>query len=181
MKKKELESETERLKKQFLLVRQTLSEHLSAINENTSELQSFFDYLQELDQKIEKLSQRIDQVQLQNQIPKIKPYIAPLNSTEKKIFLTLYTEEKPLNCLEISQKSGVPLSIIREHITTLSQKGIPFNRSFLNNKTFYQLDPQFKDWQAKENIINLSLDSFINPEQNIQTKLKTYTTKTFNQ
>jgi len=52
MKKKDLPLEVENLKKHFALVKQTFSEHLSAINENTSELQSFFDYLQELDQKI---------------------------------------------------------------------------------------------------------------------------------
>jgi len=178
MKKRDIGIEIEKVKKQFLLVRQNFSEHLSAINENTSELQSFFDYIQELDQKIEKLSQRIDQVQLQNQI-KDKPYIVPLNSTEKKIFLTLYTEERPLNCLEISQKSSVPLSIIREHITALSQKGVPLSRSFVNNQTFYTLDKQFKEWQAKNNIVNLSLNSFLKPKQNLQTKLKTYVSKTF--
>ncbi|HHE67656.1 MAG TPA: hypothetical protein ENL33_01150, partial [Candidatus Parcubacteria bacterium] len=149
MKKKEIEIEIEKIKRGFLLVRQTLSEHLSAINENTSELQSFFDYLQEIDQKIEKLSQRIDQIQLQNQ--KEKPYIAPLNATEKKIFLALYTEEKPLNCLEISQKASVPLPIVREYLTSLSQKGIPLARSFFSNQTFYQIDPGFKEWQAKNN------------------------------
>ncbi len=179
MKKKDLIEIEEKFRKQTALIRQNLSEHLSAINENTSELQSFFDYLQELDQKIEKLSQRIDQIQLQNH--QEKPYVVPLNTTEKKIFLILYTEEKPLNCLEISQKSSVPFSIIREHISSLVKKGIPMLRSFINNNTFYKLDPQFKEWQAKENIVNLSLNSFISQEQNFQTKLKTYVPKTFRQ
>jgi hypothetical protein len=179
MKKKDLIEIEEKLRKNLVLVKQNLSEHLSAINENTSELQSFFDYLQELDQKIEKLSQRIDQLQLQSHIPKEKPCFVPLNTTEKKIFLALYTEETPLNCLEISQKSGVPMSIAREFLTSLSQKGIPLTRSFVNNQTFYKLNSQFKEWQAKENVINLSLESFISPKQNFQTKLKTYVPKTF--
>lgn len=174
MKKRDLELDLEKIKKQLLLVKQNLSEHLSAINENTSELQSFFDYLRELEQKFEKLSQRLDTLQLQNPSPKEKPYIAPLNITEKKLFLALYTEEAPLNCPELSQKSGVPLSIIREYLNSLSQKGLPLSRSFLNNQIFYQLDPQFKEWQARENIINLSLDSFFTPEPTPQTKLKTY-------
>ncbi len=181
MKKKDLIEIEEKLGKNLVFIRQNLSEHLSAINENTSELQSFFDYLQELDQKIEKLSQRIDQLQLQNHLPKEKPYITPLNTTEKKIFLTLYTEEVALNCLDISQKSEVPLSTIREYLTSLSQKGIPLNRSFIINQTFFQLDSQFKEWQAKNNIINLSLNSFISSKQNLQTKLKTYCPKTFKQ
>lgn len=184
MKKSLLEIE-EKFRKNLASIRQELSEHLSAINENTGELQSFFDYLQEIEQKLDKLSQRLDQLQLQSNFPKEKPYIAPLNTTEKKLFLTFYTEGNPLSCLELSQKSGVPLSIIREFLTSLSQKGIPLTRAFLNNQTCYQIDPQFKEWQAKENIINLSLDSFFpsekNPPKNIQTKLKTYCPKLFEQ
>jgi hypothetical protein len=179
MKKKDLTEIEEKFRKQTVFIRQNLSEHLSAINENTSELQSFFDYLQELDQKIEKLSQRIDQIQLHNN--QEKPFVVPLNITEKKIFLILYTEENPINCMEISQKSSVPFSIIREHISSLVQKGIPLLRSFINTNTYYKLDPQFKEWQAKKNIVNLSLNSFISKEQNFQTKLKTYVPKTFKQ
>lgn len=178
---KKIDLELDQCKKELFLVKQTISEHLSAINENTSELQSFFDYLHELDQKFEKLSQRLDQLQLQIQLPKEKPYVAPLNSTEKKVFLALYTEEAPLNCLELSQKSEVPFSIIREHLASLAQKGIPLVRSFCNSQTFFQIDSSFKEWQAKENIITLSLDAFLSLKQNFQTKLKTYYPKSFEQ
>lgn len=160
------------LKHRLVLAEQSLSEHLSAINENTSELQSLFDYLQEIDQKIEKLAQRIDQIQLQTNIPQEKPFVAPLNQTEKKIFVVLYTEERPLNCLDLSQKSGVPSSILRDHLALMAQKGIPLDRIFKDTQTYYKLNAKFKEWQAKENILNLSLDSFIQPE--VQTKLKTY-------
>ena len=174
MKKKDLIDLEEKFKKNFLVIKQSFSEHLSAINENTTELQSFFDYLHEIEQKIEKLSQRMDGLQIQNQDNKEKPFIDPLNSTEKKVFLVLYTEEKPLNCQELSQKSEVPISIIREHISTITQKGIPLNRSFVNNQTYYKLDPSFKEWQTKKNIVNVSLTSFLKSEQKFQTKLKTY-------
>lgn len=165
----------DKFKLAFNHIKQNLSEHLSAINENTSELQSFFDYIQEIETKIDKLSERIDGIQLSNQEnSNEQPYIAPLNNTEKKIFLVLYTEFKPLDCIEISHRSEVPLSIIREHIASLIQKGIPLKRTFNGNQTSYQLDQRFKEWQAKENIINLSLTSFINKEVNEQTKLRTY-------
>jgi len=137
----------ERMKHNFALIEQSLSEHLSAINENTAELQSFFDYIQELDQKLEKLSQRLDQIQLQMNVPNDKPYVAPLNPTEKKLFLVLYTEEAPLNCFDLSQKSGVPCSIIREYLATIVQKGVPLNRSFQNSHTYYQLSYKFKEWR----------------------------------
>jgi len=152
------------VKENLGFIHQTFSEHLSAINENTSEIQTLFDYLCELDLKIEKISQRIDKIQFTEDPAKNQLKISPLTHTEKKIFLTLYTEEVPLNYIEISQKSGVPLSIVGEYLTALSQKGIPFVRSFSNNQTFIRLDPRFKEIQAKENLINLSLQSFMNPE-----------------
>lgn len=164
----------EKLRNNLSLVKQTLSEHLSAINENTAELQSFFDYIQEIEQKIEKISERIDQLQLQKDLSPNKAYVAPLNATETKIFLSIYTEHKYLSCPDISEKSGVPLSIIREHLASLAQKGVPLVRSFVNNQTYYQIEERFKEWQAKENVINLSLDSFFSGEKNFQTKLKTY-------
>ena len=40
---------------EFATIRHALEEHLSSINENTSEIQSLFDYLQEMEQKVEKV------------------------------------------------------------------------------------------------------------------------------
>jgi len=172
MKKKDLQEFEDKFKKNLFIIKQNLSEHLSAINENTSEIQGVFDYFHELDQKIEKLASRLDKIQLEQGSQLEKPYVAPLNETERKVFLALYTEEKPLNCFELSEKSKVPISIIRDILTTVAQKGIPIKRSFENNQTYHQIDVKFKEWQAKEGILNLSLNSFL--ETPVQTKLKTY-------
>jgi len=42
----------------------------------------------------------------------------------------------------------------------------------MNNHTYYQIDSEFKEWQAKEGILNLSLNEFL--EMPVQTKLKNY-------
>ncbi len=152
----------EGVKKEFSNVRFALEEHLTAINENTSEIQSLFDYLQEMENKIEKLSQRLDMFQLENaETPLEDPTITPLNHTEKKVFLTLYTEELPLSYPELSAKARLPLSIIPETVANLASKGIPLLRSFVNNQLFVKISPTFKEKQAKENLINLSLESFM--------------------
>ena len=145
------------MSKKFDEVRNALEEHLSAINENTSEIQALFDYLHEMDVKIEKISQRLDLLQLDTK----KIQVAPLNQLEKKVFLALYTEETPLSYKEISVKAGIPLSLVPECISSLVAKGIPFQRSLVNSQLFLSIDPKFKDTQAKENLVNLSLDSFI--------------------
>lgn len=138
-----------------------LEEHLAAINDNTTEVQALFDYLQELEIKLEKCSQRLDQTQLSLGIPKPKTNIAPLNQMERKVFLVLYTGESLLTYQEIAVKSELSVSIVPECISSLIQKGIPFRRSFFENQLFVGLEPGFKELQAKENIVNLSLQSFM--------------------
>ena len=147
--------------KDFVAIRKRLEEHLSAINENTAEIQAMFDYLQELEIKVDKLSQRFDQMQLDLQLPRPKTIVAPLNQLERKVFLVLYTEEHMLSYPEIAEKAGISVSIVPECISSLIQKGIPFKRSFVGNQLFVGLEPQFKELQAKENVVNLSLQSFM--------------------
>ena len=140
------------------LVQQELDEHLAAINENTAEIQAVFDYLHELESKLEKLSQRLDQLQLSEKAAE-KPLA--LTHLEKKVFLALYTEETPLSYQEIAVKCNLPASLIPECISALVSKGIPLQRSFYSEKLFLKVDPKFKEMQAKENILNLSLQSFM--------------------
>jgi predicted transcriptional regulator len=142
-------------------VRQALDEHLNSINDNTQEIQSLFDYLQEIEVKVEKLSQRLDQTQLNNQNSPVKPCVAPLNQMERKIFLTLYTAEMPLSYREISERSQISPTIVHECISSLTSKGIPLIRTFCNDQMFFKIEPVFKEVQAKENLINLSLQSFM--------------------
>lgn len=147
--------------KKFDQIRFALEEHLSAINENTSEIQSLFDYLHEMEIKIDKVTQRLDQMQLNQDNVLVKSSLQPLDNVEKKIFLVLYTEESPLSFDEICRKTNYTLALVQEAITTISNKGIPLSRSHFNNKMFVKLDPDFKEMQAKQNLVNLSLQSFI--------------------
>lgn len=143
----------------FPEVRQQFEEHLSAINENTSEIQALFDYLHEIDQKLDVLTQRVDQLQM-SQIPP-SPKTLALTLMEKTLFLALYTEESPLCFQEMAVKSGLPASLIPDCLSSMVNKGVPFIRTFYGDKLFFKLDEAFKELQAKENLIHLSLESFI--------------------
>src|SRR3989338_6467550 len=149
------------MNKEFTAIRKMLEEHLAAINDNTAEVQALFDFLQELEIKLEKVSQRLDQTQLSLGIPKPKITIAPLNQVERKIFLVLYTGQSLMTYQEIADKSELSISVIPECISSLIQKGVPFRRSFFENQLFVGLEPGFKELQAKENIVNLRFQSFI--------------------
>ena len=147
--------------KEFKDIRQALEEHLSAINENTSEIQALFDYLQEMESKVDKFAQRLDHLQTGMGEPIPKHYVQPLNQVEKKVFLTLYTDESPLSYDEIASRARVPGSMVPDCVSALIQKNVPLLRSMVNNKMFFKLSPTFKELQAKDNIVNLSLQSFI--------------------
>lgn len=146
-------------KKHFIEIEKQLEEHLSSINGNTSEIQALFDYLHEIEIKLDKLTQRLEETQLNQK--ETKPVITSLNQIEKKVFLVLYTDEIPLSYKEIAEKAGLPLALIPECVSSLSLKGVPFQRSCYNGQLFMKLDSKFKDIQAKENLVNLSLQSFM--------------------
>ncbi len=148
------------MERKFELIKQAFEEHLSAINENTSEIQGLFDYLHEVEMKMDKLTSRLDHLQL-SQDSKDTFEIAPLTQLERKVFLALYTEDTPLSYQELSIKTELPLSLVPECVSSLVGKGVPFRRSFVNSKLFLSLDPSFKEMQAKENLVNLSLESFL--------------------
>ncbi len=148
-----------KLTDEFEEIRQQLDEHLSTINENTSEVQALFDYLKEIDTKLDKLSQRVEQVEQSNRVVEKKSI--SLTQIERQTFIALYTEESPLSYPEIAVKANLPLSLVPECISSLIEKGVPFIRSFYGDKLFLKIDQKFKDLQAKENMINLSLRAFI--------------------
>ena len=148
-------------KKEFKEIRNVLEEHLSSINENTTEIQTLFDYLQEMEIKIDRFSQRLDNIQLSVGNPLEKPDIKPLDQEEKKVFLLFYTENMPLSYSEISLKAKIPISMVPDYISSLIEKNVPLLRSMINNQVFFKLSPSFKEIQAKENLVNLSLMSFI--------------------
>lgn|SRR3989338_6760 len=149
------------MRSEFENIRLALEEHLAAINENTAEIQALFDYLQEMDVKLEKVTDRLDQMQLNAGLATPKVRVAPLDQMERKVFLTIYTEESALSYAEIAQKTDISSSCVAECVSSLVQKGVPLHRTCSNGQLFFTLHPQFKEMQAKENVVNLSLRSFM--------------------
>ncbi len=145
----------------FESIQQQFEEHLTAINETTSEIQALFDYLHQIEIKVDKVVQRLDAMQLSQSQPEAKLGSFSLTQLEKQIFLALYTEETPLSYKEIAIKAQLPESLIPECISALVDKGIPFQRVFYHDRLFLKIESRFKELQAKHNLINVSLESFI--------------------
>ena len=149
------------MKSEFMQIRRALEEHLTSINENTAEIQALFDYLNGMEVKVDKLSLRLDLMQLNFGQPVTKASVTPLNQVEKRIFVALYTETTPLCYEEIALKTAISPVVVPECLSSLMNKGVPFLRTFVNDQVFVKLEPTFKELQAKENIVSLSLQSFM--------------------
>ncbi|MEK6828081.1 MAG: hypothetical protein AABX78_01910, partial [Nanoarchaeota archaeon] len=52
------------LRHEFIKIKQEFEEHLQAINENTNEISANYEYICELESKLDKLSERVDQIQM---------------------------------------------------------------------------------------------------------------------
>jgi len=137
-----------------------LDEHLTSINQNTNEIQTNYEYLCELDSKIEKLKERIDEVSMFLGLSRSKQHykISPLTKNEKEVFLVLYTkgEEKDyLTYKEIARSIALSKELVMNYITNLIEKGIPIIKKYADNKVYIKLDPNFKSLQAKENLVKI--------------------------
>ncbi|MBR9691525.1 hypothetical protein GOV06_01950 [Candidatus Woesearchaeota archaeon] len=144
-------------------IQEEFEDHLQSINENTAEIQSNYEFSCELDNKITKLNERIDEVYTilskltGKKIRKTSKYedIDPLTTMEKNVFLNLYTEEQPMTYSELAKKMNMPISLARQYITNLLEKGIPIQKKYIKTKPFICLDPKFKNLQAKKNILKI--------------------------
>jgi DNA-binding MarR family transcriptional regulator len=142
-------------------LRDEIDEHVTSINENTTEIQSNYAYTQELNQKIDKLTTRLNHMELLLEGQTKRFEVQPLTYPEKQVFLIFYTEEAPLTYADIALKTNYTESLVQHHIASLIEKGIPIIKSYFNSTPFMKLNPDFKELQAKENLLNLSLQSFV--------------------
>jgi hypothetical protein len=149
------------IKMSLAQVREELDEHLGSINDNTDEIQSNYAYVQKLGDKIDRLVSRLDRIEMLIEGQQKSHTVQPLTYAEKQIFLVLYTEEVPLTYADIVQRTGFSDALVKHHLNCLIEKGVPVIKSYFNATPFMKIHPGFKEKQAKENVINLSLKSFV--------------------
>jgi hypothetical protein len=149
----------------FNQIKGDLDEHLCAINGNTNEIQSNYSYLCELDSKIEKIKERIDQMQVflqKNQgfmAEENKKFeVSPLTQNEKKVFLVLYTLEDSkgnVGYKDLARNLGLTEELVCSYVNNMVAKGVPIVKRYINNKPYLKLNQDFKRMQIKENLLNI--------------------------
>jgi hypothetical protein len=151
-----------KLKEALESIKSELDGHLEAINENTGEIQTSYECLNEVNDKLEKLTERIESIEIFLQqysnfnVVEKSFDTKPLTKKEQYVFLIIYAleDEKGLvSYADIIKKTGLPGYVVSEYIARLMEKGIPLMKKYINNIQYIKLNPEFKRIQAKENIL----------------------------
>ena len=144
-------------------LKEQVDDHLEAINGNTNEIQSNYEYAVEIESKLNKLAERIDEISMLiclNPNQKM-PEIPRLTTVEKQVFLALYAlcdEQEYVTYQEIARAVNLSETLIMSYITILIEKGIPIIKSYSNDMTRLKLSSYFKDLQTKNNILKINED-----------------------
>jgi len=144
------------IKLSFNKIKGELDVHLDSINQNTSEIQNIYDYLQDLDSKIEKLNERIDELNMFVG-PKMteEQLSADLTHREQEVFVVLYAQEDKITAKDIARKLGFSDEMVNRYIYNLITKGIPVLKQYEGDTVQLYLDLKFKNLQAKKNILKI--------------------------
>lgn len=151
------------LRTDFDLVREEFDEHLLAINENTTEQIIQNNHICELDQRLGKIEERMDEIHhMLRQVIMKAELSVELTKEEQRVFLLLYTHDKFITPKELASRLGIIFVDVGDALDALMDKGVPVEREMLDGRVYFRLSKEFKLRQAKENIIK------IDPEVTLQ-------------
>lgn len=147
----------------FNKIKEELTDHLQTINENTTEINSSHDYVLHLENMINKLNERLDEVEHKITVLSGEKIMTAddfkdiiLKPKEQEIFLVLYSRTGDLiDYREISKTLGITEQSARKYISRMINKGIPIIKKYFDNNVYLVLDSDFRNLQAKENILNI--------------------------
>lgn len=138
-------------------IKDQFDDHLVAINENTNEIQGNYEFLCEIDSKIEKLNERIDKIELMlnGKVKESSHNVRTLTLKEQEVFLVIYTADGFLTYDDISRKTGFTSGLIRGYLTSIIAKGIPVIKRYVDKVVYLSLDREFTKLQAQKGIVKV--------------------------
>jgi len=142
-------------------MREELDDQRLAINENNDELSASSEFLNELSKRLDKVTERVDELSLliKGQREQKSFSIQPLTNKEKDVFHALYvlTESQPYASYEqIARQTLLTKGIVQDYVTSMIQKGVPVLKKLDGQTVFLKLDREFRQAQAKQNVIGLN-------------------------
>ena len=153
-KNKELVKLARGIRNAFKSVKSELDDHLESINQNTSEIQANQGLLTELDAKLDKISERLDELELVVNPDRAKKLDARLTPREQEVFMALYTGKR-VSPKQAAKILGFTEDMVNMYILNITSKGVPVRREIVDDVLVFSLDPEFKDLQARRNVLEI--------------------------
>ena len=154
-------------------VKEEMDDHLTAINENTQEIELCYSHMMEMNKRIKFLENKVDfmqkimgkLVQSEQTPTKVEEKAKiRLSKQEQNLFMQFYAFDGAMDLNMLTANLGRSEGFIRYYINSLVQKGVPILKENRGKKQYFLLDPQFKDEHAKHGAVlierDLSLDNF---------------------
>lgn len=136
-------------------VREELDVHLDSINQGTDEIQQNYEYLAALEGKIDKLSERMDRIELllapKQQLSRIE-----LSHREQEIFLILYSASEKLTKKMMARRLGFTEEMVAGYLANIIAKGVPILRQVMDSEEHFFIDIKFRELQAKHKLVPLN-------------------------
>ena len=143
------------LRQSFREVRSEMDDHIDDINQNTTDIQAVYGILESLDAKIDKVSDRVDELVQTLQPDKTDFSQIHLTRQEQEVFLILLSVEVPLTPEQVGRKLGLSHQLAAQYLYNLQLKGVPMLARNWKGELFYSLDLKFKDLQTRKNVLSV--------------------------
>ena len=145
----------EGIRKAFKAVKAELDDHLDSINQSTAEIQANQGVVAELEAKVDKLSERLDELELLINPDKAKLVSVKLTPREQEVFMALYLS-KGLSSSQIAKHLGFTDDMVNMYLFNLMSKGVPVRKELADDVVVFTLDPEFKDLQTRGNVLEIN-------------------------
>ena len=142
-------------------LREELDDYRHAINQNMDDLGTCYEFVQALDRKIERLTDRLDELAMvvaPEGCSKCK-CVEPLSEKEKNVFSALYASVDVhawTSFRDLAKRLNMGHSLLSSHLAGLVQKGIPILKRYSGGAAYVGIDEDFKRRQAKTNFLKVS-------------------------
>ncbi len=146
----------EELKIVFSKIKEELEDHLESINQNTLEIHSNYEYISLLNNKIDKLAERIAMIELRlkdlgvqekkEKIQEKKVENVFLTREEEELLALLLDSKRKKSLLSydiIAEKLNVSKNYATELINNLLEKKIPIEKKYFDEKIFIEIHNSF--------------------------------------
>lgn len=137
----------------FTQIKEELTEHLDSINQNTSEFDLVHQRLNQLENMIEKVAERIDTLSVKNTETDAK---IKLSLREQEYFLSLYTSTEVYSASEFARYLSLTEELVHALTHKLISKGIPVLTEHDEiGRVCYRLDETFRKQHALQGIVQV--------------------------